>query len=487
MSLNPRDELWGSLGYTPSKEQLEAHDYPGRYKIIAGGEQAGKSFSAGKEGLWRIVEHQAMTTKPAPGGTRRYTRKDGLWWIVGPTYEMCRPEYMYLAEDLMALGLTSKRRVTTARKGQLIIQLDFGRIETKTAEDATKIAAYAPNGIIVCEGAQIDYYAWLKVLGRAAPRKAWVWASGTFEGAYGWYPDWWNQWQGPNPIGGKSFSIPTWSNLALYPGGRDDPEIRRLEHTYPPDMFQERFGAIPCPSHTLVFPEFSEVKHVVPMSMAKEYQEIYEDGRLVEIKLPWGHDVELWIDPGRTHAYAVLAIMRIGETVYHFDEIWEQGKTTREIVELCQGRTWWPRAKIGIMDVAGRQKHEDRSYVELWQTLTGMPVVSQSVPILAGIERHKSFLASGPDGRQRLYHSPKCEKTIWEYRKYKGREPKDDRPASDRPIDANNDSMKALAYGLVWNYGVIEHKRDRRLYESPHSDWTDRVSVPKSYIPVELR
>src|SRR5690606_39648731 len=67
-----------------------------------------------------------------------------------------------------------------------------------------------------------------------------IFFSGTFEGAYGWYADLWNRWQGPNDDGGKSFSLPTWTNRAVYPGGREDPEIKRQESLMPPDLFQER-------------------------------------------------------------------------------------------------------------------------------------------------------------------------------------------------------------------------------------------------------
>ena len=79
-----RDHLWARVGYRPYAEQLAAHNSEARIRLIAGGERAGKSRSAAMELAGRFLEGQ-------------------LYWLVGPDYDLCRPEFAYLIEALEAL------------------------------------------------------------------------------------------------------------------------------------------------------------------------------------------------------------------------------------------------------------------------------------------------------------------------------------------------------------------------------------------------
>ena len=118
---------------------------------------------------------------------------------------------------------------------------------TKSARDPARLAGEAPDGILGCEAAQLPYDVFLRLRGRVAERRGWLWLSGTFEGSRGWYADHFSAWQAVNADGAASFSIPTWSNRALFPGGRADAEIEALEATYPAAVFRERFGGVPLP------------------------------------------------------------------------------------------------------------------------------------------------------------------------------------------------------------------------------------------------
>lgn len=492
-----RDTLWQAVGYTPSAEQLYAHDDPARFKLVAGGIRAGKSYSASKELVYWIARWAAKHSKGTDGGKRKLDGESSLWWIVGPTYELCRPEYLYVAEDLINIGMVKKNSISMARTGPLNIRLPFGTIETKSAEDIVKIAGVAPDGIIVCEVAQLEYEAWQRMFERASQKRAPIWASSTFEGSLGWYPREWNEWQGPNKLGGKSFSIPTWANLAVYPGGRQDPEILLLEASLTPEQFQERCGAVPCPPSTLVFREFDPRKHVKKMTMAKKFafvcqndekkQSFGPDDDILEIELPWDEPVELWIDPGYAGAYAVLAVMWVGDCAFIFDEVYETHKTAREVIETCRAKTWWKRVKYGVMDVAGRQHQGMESHEEIWQAKAGIPISAEYVPVADGIERHRTFLASGPNGLPRLFLSDNCRNTSKEYGLYKYRDDKDGRPTREEPISAHDHAMKCIAYGLIHKVGYVRRpKQSEYLYISPFSDFTAVKKQDKS-LPWPLR
>ena len=123
----------------------------------------------------------------------------------------------------------------------------------------------------------------LRLSGRLAERRGWLWLSGTFEGSRGWYAERFRAWQTDNPEEAASFSVPSWANRTLFPGGREDPEIRRLETTYPADLFQERFGGVPCPPVSLVFREFEPAAHV------RTIRDPYESFDNIEIAVDPGY------------------------------------------------------------------------------------------------------------------------------------------------------------------------------------------------------
>jgi len=82
--------IWEALGYRPSKEQEVAHRDGARLKLIAGGERAGKSYCSAMELVARCDV------------------AEGLYWIVGPTYELCRPEFSYVVEALRKVGMVGE-------------------------------------------------------------------------------------------------------------------------------------------------------------------------------------------------------------------------------------------------------------------------------------------------------------------------------------------------------------------------------------------
>ena len=222
----------------------------------------------------------------------------------------------------------------------------------------------------------------LRLRGRIAERRGWLWLSGTFEGSRGWYAEKFRAWQGAGRPDARAFSIPSWENRALYPGGRDDPEMAELEAMFPADLFMERFGGVPCAPSTLVFREFEPRVHVGPQ------------GR------PSGAAVELAIDPGYAGAYAVLAIEQRGPDVAVVDEVYMRRHVAGDVIAACRARLWWPRVRGGVIDVAGRQHHATPSQIEVWAALGGIRLRSHRVPLRSGIDRLRTFLRDPPAARR---------------------------------------------------------------------------------------
>ncbi len=418
-------EVWARTGYVPTGEQLDVHLDNSRLKLVLGGERAGKSRGCGEEG---------NTWLPLPGPHPR------VYWVVGPSYDLARPEMRVMIEGCGKMGILGN--VSAPINGPWTLFTTRGhQVVTKTSRDVMALGAVAPDGILMVEAAQQSYEVFLRLRGRVAERRAPLVLSGTLEHGKTWYSDTFDAWQASNVDGGRSFSIPSWSNLYVYPGGREDPEIKALEATYPPDVFAERFGAVPVPSATLVFKEFSNVTHVKPCPFDSD--------------LP----VQLWIDPGYAGAYAVVVVQfsqdKTPREVYQIDEVYWTQRTVQEVILECKQRAWWPKVHHCVIDVAGRQHPGMESQAEAWHRLGGIPCSANAVGIPDGILRHRTFLRDAGTGQPRLYHDPRCVGTIAEYGKHKYHEIKENRPVRELPIDADNHAMKAIAYGLVANFGFV--------------------------------
>ncbi len=185
------DVLYEKVNFTPTELQKAILGSKKRFTLVAGGEQAGKSMVASKYLLARFLD----------------TGSSGLFWLVAADYERTRAEFEYLVEDFANLGLLKEasKRVDPGR----IILGDGTRIETKSAKDPRTLAMRAPDGIVGCEASQLDLETFNRLRGRCAPKRGWMFLSGTFEGSLGWYPQMYQAWQHSSSADEQSFSLPS--------------------------------------------------------------------------------------------------------------------------------------------------------------------------------------------------------------------------------------------------------------------------------------
>lgn len=393
-----------------------------------------------------------------------------LYWLVGPDYKLTRPEFKYLREFFQKIGAVESLSEPTSAFQPCSMILKGGiEIETITAKDAQKLAGRAPDGILGCEAAQLDYETYLKMLGRLSEKNGWLWLSGTFESdSYlSWYAEQFEKWHVDNEENGESFSIPTWSNLAIYPGGINDPKIRELKAKSPnEEWFLERYAGIPCPPPTAVFKEFRYPLHVSSLAKFQPYV-LGADGQPTKnqkTRLPVAKEVEVAIDPGFNGAYAVLAVQTDGHMVHVIDEVYRQYTKAEDIIEECKTRPWWPNVRRGVIDIAGTQHQGLASHQEVWAYRAGIQLESVRVDIVPGIARLRTFLSPGldPDTNEprppSILYNPSCKNTIREFGLYRYREVEEGKVTSEKPIDSFNHASKAMSYWLVARYGFVDAK-----------------------------
>ena len=421
--------LFSKLDFTPTDKQKPILDSRKRFILVAGGEQAGKSLVASKYLVSRFLENEEA----------------GLYWLVAADYERTRAEFDYLVQDFATLGILGEvtKRVDPGR----IVLADGTRIETKSAKDPRTLAMRAPNGIIGCEASQLDLETFHRLRGRCAPKRGWLFLGGTFEGSLGWYPQLFQSWQhGLNDE--QSFSLPSYSNEHLYPGGKSDPEILRLKAVASDEFFMERIEGIPTPPQGLVFGEFRADLHISD-----------------EAEWSVGNPVQLWMDPGYAGGYAVEVIQEINGQICVIDEIYEQGLITSEIIDIAQSRPWWKDVDGGVIDVAGYQHQAMSAPAEIWMEETGIYLGAQKVQINEGTERLKSFLKPNPlNNIPKILFNPKCKGILSEFgaepnpfdgqtRAYRWKTDRDGNIVGNTPDDRYNHGVKAVIYGLVDRFG----------------------------------
>ena len=385
-----------------------------------------------------------------------------LYWIAGRDYDRCHQEFEYIARAMIALGAVKPADIHTPQNGQWRMKLDLDEqhtgavIKTWSLKDWLKVGSEAPDGIIIVEVAQISHTEYTRLCDRTAEKRGWVLGTGTFESSLGWFPELWKLYQLPGQAG-KSFSLPSWCNKYVYPGGEQDPEILRLKGKYGADYFMERFGGVPAPPKGLVFPEFRYLIHVKEMDI--------EDA-----------PIYLWVDPGYAGAYAVEAVQIFGETVHIVDEIYEQGLVTEQITQVVMQKPWFHLVVGGAQDIYARQHQAMPAVAEIWQHprtgkdgdgWPGIHLASNKVEEAEGRERLHTFLTVNPvDHQPRFFVDPKCTGILSEFgvapspftqeaAPYKWREDRIGTVVGQHPEDKNNHGIKAVIYGLIDRFGYV--------------------------------
>jgi hypothetical protein len=408
-----------------------------RFALILGGERGGKSWLAA------LLAAMCMNLD-----------KPGEYWVVGPDYQQARQEFLYLYNAFKNGfgGISFLLPETVSMPVSIANPWSFTTIwgqtwRTRSASDIQKLASFSVSGVIMAEAAQQIYEAYLKLMGRVSETGGFLILSGTLERGLPWYSDLYKRWQGENELGARSFSVPTWSNTAVYPGGRDNPRIKELEAEYPEDLFMERFGAQPARKMGLVIPEFDFTKHVK------------------HLELDESKPVELWTDPA-THCYPVLFVQLDGLTTNVLDCVYARNSIAQDVIPQVMANPLFKYVDLnqaGVMDTAGKQHQANKSQIELWQEIAGCYFRTHYWRLDDTIQalrfRLREFQGSpliyfnshlkntkSPDG---LAMDVLAEFELWAWPdRGLGR----NQPVT--PIDRNNDACKALGYGLLDHFGT---------------------------------
>ena len=461
------------MGYVPSALQRVIHEDTASIAAVSGGVRAGKSLLLGAE----ATPHCLIPMK------REY-----LGALIGPTYKEPREEFRYLlgflADLLPRQQFDPKLHASFPKEGscELTIpvqrtkdgEVHFATVRTYTAAEIEAIRGWEAEWVMVCEIGGMPEGAFHNIMDRVLSSGGFILGSGTLETSQKWYHNLIKTGLSGGTI--KTFKLPSWSNLAAFPGGREDPKIKRMEKLLTEERFLVRLGGEPIRLSGVCIQGANRDTNVKDITFDKT--------------LP----VELAIDPGFAGAYAVLAIQQDGENINIIDELYSRFVTTDEIAEHAMKQPWWdsidPR-QAGVIDRAAKQHHSNDSVLERWYEKTGMwfDYIERVVPVDDGIEQLNIFAKMGI-----LRVNPTCRGLLAEWdlgsfpEGFEESEPWHFRAnaqgqlVGDRAVKGADHASTALIYWLVNRFGfitpdVLEYKSDILSPMGPRSEFARPVGT----------
>lgn len=449
-------KIFDKLGYTPHPGQEPGHRSRAELLAVVGAERSGKSEFVAKEILARL-----------PFCTEGVA-------VAAQEYDESHREMKYIIDGLRALG--GLESSSTPKSGKWVATMRGGlTVETVSLKNGTEELTTTGDPFdIVClvEWGVIQYAALDAAFGRTSETRGLVICAGTLKDNVGWQVDVYNALEGPNVYDGERFNFPAWLNTEIFPGGRHDSEIERLENTLPSEEFDRRVAALVVASPARIYPTFSHLEHVRDVGFA--------------VDVP----VEVWIDVGYFPShYAVLAVQIYPEAfrlpegsvvqmdvVYVIDEVWEHHLTHEEIYDLCREKWWWKEVALGVVGHEGKQHQAAASTEEVWNTLARSDgkvyrrwlsngemeerpfrvEVFDAGRVMDGIIRVKTFLKDPALKVPRIVLSKTCTGTAWEFGHYHRKTNTKGEVISEEPEDRNNDAMDALRNGIVRRFGLVD-------------------------------
>jgi len=383
--------------------QYQVASDPHRFRVVNAGRRAGKS-----------VLSRMWTLKLA-------TEKQGLYWIVSPTYPMGKEIHWKqgLNNEIPADWIVKKN------ESDLEVVLKNGsRIALRSAEHPERLKGVKLSGLVVDEIAMMRNWdeIWQEAL---RPTLTDYEAPALFISTprgYNHFFSLWEKGQKPSKVW-KSWKFTTYANTHL-PAG----EIEKAKAELDEDTFAQEYLAEFRKYTGLVYKDFSREETVIePLEIPNDW--VFYRG----------------IDFGWTHPTAVvfLAISPEGK-VYLYDEIYERQLKTPDLAEMIKQRSGGRLFSGTFADSAqAAQIAELNSY--------GISVVSVSKTSKTNEESWASYkikrVAELLRGKK-LFVLSNCENTIFEFENYVYCETRKDGQVTEKPMKVNDHLMDALAYAV---------------------------------------
>jgi len=237
------------VGYSPMHHQRLFHQSKARFRCAVCGRRTGK------------------TTMAANDRSTELMKPNQLGWIIGPTYDMAAKEFRVMWDNLMiGMGLLNDKRVKknfNVKQGDMYIEMPWGsRVECRSASHPETLVGEGLNWVIMSEAAKQHEETWQKYIRPALSDKRGGADFVTTPEGKNWLYKLWQLGRGQNESY-ESWRFPSWVNREVYPGGRQDEEIKLMEETTMYEWFLQEIAAEFTAVVGRIFGEFNDEDNVL--------------------------------------------------------------------------------------------------------------------------------------------------------------------------------------------------------------------------------
>lgn len=436
------------IGYKPHDQQWLFHNSQARFRVPVCGRRFGKSTMAARD-----VEPHLFT----PG--KRY-------WIVGPTYDLAEKEFRVVWDDLIVgQGLGKEKQVKKAynkKQGDMYIQFPWStRIEVRSADHPEFLVGEALDGAIMSEAAKQRKETWERFIRPSlADKRGWATFPTTPEG-FNWLHDIWQLGANPAFPDFDSWKFPSWANTAVYPGGREDEEIKLLEATTVKEWFEQEIGADFASFVGKIFTHWDEFAHVKSHTFNPEWPNY--------MAFDWGF----------TNPLAAIEF-QVGpdDTIYVWREHYRSYMTLSDHINYLKYKR--PNPPDYRLDLAFGDAADPAAALHVSQKLVGCiadPEAKKKEMWGVGISLMNNFMKAdredyspsgeliladeygGPKYRPGYFIDPSCTNTIKEHNNYRSPEPIKGKNVPELGQKIQDHAIDALRYALVqlFHLGTNHH------------------------------
>lgn len=259
-----KDLYFEGTDYVPHPGQRLVHYDPTRHRVLSNGRRWGKSMFGGKE-IEALAFMKNFRGEPMRG------------WIIGPEYTDAEKEFRVIYNTFKSLGIDtiSSKFLSNVENGNMRIATNWGfDLQCRSARHPESLVGEGLDFVLLAEAGRHVRRTFTEYVRPALSDKRGIsMMSGVPEDANDTNLLYWGYKRGQleSMTQWKSWQLPSWTNTAVFPGGRNDPEILEAESDLTTDEFNRQYGGQFIEKRGRVMKEWNDDIHLADLTYRRDW------------------------------------------------------------------------------------------------------------------------------------------------------------------------------------------------------------------------